>query len=544
MKPLRSLLDRLHPLFEKDGKLARFYPLYEGIDTFLYTPGETTTGPSHVRDGMDLKRMMITVVVALIPCIFMAMYNTGYQANRVVKASYEAQNKELIAQLKRTGATISDTEEAALLEKAGLSSAGRALIEGRFSKQSDIAAAKSAMQKVRLLSVLGGLVEARVITKTELDAIASGEADIKAAVLDLAPEGDENNAKRERIEAQLAIADQVEATRASLIGESLNPDDLPWRNSIMKAAGGYDPSSLVLNVLHGALYFFPIFLVCNVVGGTWELIFCCIRGHDLNEGFLVTGMLFPLTLPPTIPLWQVAAGISFGVVIGKEVFGGTGKNFLNPALTARAFLYFAYPAQILGDKVWTAVDGYTGATTLTQLGSIDPAVNVDFAKFMSADMGISWNQAFLGFIPGSMGETSTLACLLGALLLVWSGVGSWRIMVAVLLGAMGTAGFLNSFAATAESHLFKMGPEWHLVTGGLAFGLVFMATDPVSAAMTNTGKWLYGLLIGFMTILIRVVNPAFPEGIMLAILLGNVFAPLLDYFVVQANIKRRLARSV
>ena len=295
------------------------------------------------------------------------------------------------------------------------------------------------------------------------------------------------------------------------------------------------------------MYFLPVFLVCNIVGGTWEVIFCCARGHDLNEGFLVTGMLFPLTLPPTIPLWQVAVGISFGVVIGKEVFGGTGKNFLNPALTARAFLYFAYPAQITGDKVWTAIDAsaydaISGATSLTGLASVDTTTAVNFTEYMKS-IHVSWNDAFLGFIPGSMGETSTLACLLGALLLVWSGVGSWRIMVAVLLGAMGMAGFLHTFAESASSHIFKMPPAWHLVTGGLAFGLVFMATDPVSAAMTNTGKWVYGVLIGIMTLLIRVVNPAFPEGIMLAILFGNVFAPLIDYFVVNANIKRRLARS-
>ncbi|MCL4108996.1 UNVERIFIED_CONTAM: hypothetical protein GTU68_052634 [Idotea baltica] len=295
---------------------------------------------------------------------------------------------------------------------------------------------------------------------------------------------------------------------------------------------GYDPGSFFGNMIHGALYFIPVFLVCNIVGGLWELIFCCVRKHELNEGFLVTGMLFPLTLPPSIPLWQVAIGISFGVVIGKEIFGGTGKNFLNPALTARAFLYFAYPAQISGDAVWTAVggakaDAFSGATEVGMKAVTDL---------------VSWSDAFFGFIQGSMGETSTLACLLGAAFLIATGVGSWRIMAGVLIGAMGFSAILTGVGG--DNPMMSMPPQWHLVVGGLAFGLVFMATDPVSAAMTTTGRWFYGILIGVVTILIRVINPAFPEGIMLAILLGNVFAPLIDYFVVQANVKRRLARNV
>ena len=243
-------------------------------------------------------------------------------------------------------------------------------------------------------------------------------------------------------------------------------------------------------------------------------------------------MLFPLTLPPTIPLWQVAIGISFGVVIGKEIFGGTGKNFLNPALTARAFLYFAYPADISGDAVWVAVDGYTRATPL---GAV-PADGI-----MALEQ-TSMMDAFLGFIPGSMGETSTLACLFGALVLVVMGVGSWRIMLSMLVVMLGLSALFNALGSPTNP-MFAMDPLTHLLVGGFAFGMVFMATDPVSATMTETGKWFYGALIGIMSVLIRVVNPAFPEGVMLAILFGNVFAPVIDYFVVQANIKRRLLRT-
>jgi len=282
--------------------------------------------------------------------------------------------------------------------------------------------------------------------------------------------------------------------------------------------------------LLGALYFFPIFLVTNLVGGFWEGLFASIRKHEINEGFLVTGILFPLTLPASIPLWQVAIGITFGVVVGKEVFGGTGKNFLNVALTARAFLYFAYPVNISGDAVWTAADGYTGATILGQAaqGGVE-AITHNF-----------WN-AFLGLVPGSMGETSVLAAIIGAGYLLITGIGSWRIMLSVVLSAFCFAGLLN-FIGSETNPMFAMTPAWHFVSGGLAFGLVFMATDPVSASMTLKGKWFYGALIGFMTILIRVINPAYPEGIMLAILFANVFAPLIDYFVVNANIQRRKLR--
>ncbi len=396
---LRKALDRLHPLFSKVGKLEKLNPAYEMLDTFLYTPGEVTRGASHIRDGMDLKRMMITVAFALIPCIFMAMWNTGYQSHLA-------------------------------MENLGLST-----VEG-------------------------------------------------------------------------------------------------WRGSVMEMLGvGYSSNSFVANVVHGALYFIPVFLVCNIVGGAWEALFATVRRHEINEGFLVTGILFPLTLPPTIPLWQVAVGISFGVVIGKEVFGGTGRNFLNPALTARAFLYFASPGEMTGETVWTAADGFSGATPL--------------AAVYNNGMGAvteTFGQAFLGTMQGSMGETSALACLIGAAILIVTGVGSWKIMLSVVMGAVSLSTLL--FAIGSDSNLtFQMNPLWHLVVGGFAFGTVFMATDPVSAAMTSLVKWVYGFLIGAMTILIRVINPAFPEGIMLAILFGNVFAPVIDHYVVRANIKRRMLRT-
>ncbi|MCA9113503.1 MAG: NADH:ubiquinone reductase (Na(+)-transporting) subunit B [Planctomycetaceae bacterium] len=413
MKPIRNVLDRVKPQFERGGRLERLYPLYEALDTFLYTPGEVTSQASHVRDSLDMKRMMGTVVVALIPCIVMAMWNTGYQAN---------------------------------------------------------------------------------LALDQLD---------------------------------------PEAAAASAAG---------WRDSVMQLLGvGYNPRSMLSNLLHGALYFIPVFLVCNMAGGFWEVLFGVVRKHEINEGFLVTGMLFPLTLPPTIPLWQVALGISFGVVFGKEVFGGTGRNFLNPALTARAYLYFAHPKFITGDTVWTAVDGYTAATPLGAQ-AIAPVQTGITAITGAEGLNFTWLQAFLGTIPGSMGETSTLACLLGAILLIATGIGSWRIMAGVLIGSMSLAALLN-YLGSPTNPMFAMPAHWHLVVGGLAFGLVFMATDPVSASMTETGKWYYGALIGAMTILIRVINPAFPEGIMLAILFGNVFAPLIDYTVVQANIRRRLARN-
>jgi Na+-transporting NADH:ubiquinone oxidoreductase subunit B len=298
--------------------------------------------------------------------------------------------------------------------------------------------------------------------------------------------------------------------------------------------------------MYGAIFFIPIYVVCMFVGGHIELVFSVLRGHEINEGFLVTGLLFPLTLPASIPLWQVAVGIAFGVVVAKEVFGGTGRNFLNVALTSRAFLYFAYAGQISGDKVWTAVDGFSGATALGQMAnaSEDAVGSLSAVQYVwGAEEPITWMSAFIGTIQGCVGETSALLCLVGALILIATGIGSWKIMAGVIAGVTATALLLN-VAGSETNAMFAVPFYWHLVIGGVAFGLVFMATDPVSASMTEMGKWIYGILIGFMTVLIRVINPAFPEGIMLAILFGNVFAPLIDWGVVQLNIRRRAARYV
>lgn len=425
---LRNLLDKAEKHFKPGGKLEKLYPLYEANDTFLYTPGEVTKGGTHVRDAIDTKRMMSMVIVALLPCIFMALYNTGYQAQKIIA----------------NGQVVNHSESL-------------------------------------------------------LDAIWSGT----------------------------------------------------WRYDVLSALGILSPSftcndpgsflsfgSMFGCLVHGALYFLPVYLVGLIVGGHCELIFSIIRKHEINEGFLVTSMLFPLTLPPTIPLWQVALGIAFGVVVGKEIFGGTGYNFLNPALTARAFLYFAYPKQISGDGVWTAVDGYSGATGLGALGLAKSGTVGEVVA--SSAGGADWWDCFIGNIHGSMGETSTLACLLGAVILISTRIGSWRIMAGVTLGMAVFSSIL--WLLPFDSPAYNVTPLWHLVLGGFAFGTIFMATDPVSASMTRSGKWIYGGLIGFMTVIVRTVNPAFPEGIMLAILFGNVFAPLIDYFVCQANIKRRAAR--
>jgi Na+-transporting NADH:ubiquinone oxidoreductase subunit B len=400
MKSLSKISENAGRYFEKGGRFERLFPLYEALDSFLFGSSQTTRVAPHVRDSMDLKRIMITVILALIPCVLMAMWNTGYQAN-------------------------------------------------------------SAMQGLGISEAAG------------------------------------------------------------------------WRGVIMSHIG-YDPGSLLSNFSHGALYFLPVYIITLLVGSFWEGLFILIRGHEFSEAFLVTSLLFALILPPSIPLWQVATGISFGVIFAKEVFGGVGRNFMNPALAARAFVFFAYPAQMTGDTIWTAVDGISSATALSQFASTSPGMGPD-------TLSVTWLQSFLGTIPGSMGETSALACLFGAFILLITGIASWRIMVSMLLGALLGSSFFWLMGSTVNP-MYAIPPHWHLVLGGFAFGLVFMATDPVSAAHTPTGQWLTGLLIGSLTILIRVANPAFPEGVMLAILLGNVFAPLFDYAVIQANIKRRRLR--
>ena len=400
---LRSWLDSIEHHFEKGGKYERFYALYEAIDTGLFKPGSVTRTTAHVRDGLDLKRMMITVWLCTFPAMFFGMWNVGYQANTIL----------------------------------------------------------------------------------------AGSAELMAA-----QEG--------------------------------------WRIGLIGAFAGFDPGSLWDNFIHGAAYFLPIYLTTFIVGGFWEVLFAAIRKHEVNEGFFVTSVLFALTLPPDIPLWQVALGISFSVVVAKEVFGGTGKNFLNPALVGRAFLFFAYPADMSGDMVWTSVDGYAGATTL----SVAAAGGME----QVTANGLTWWNAFVGLEQGSMGETSTLAIFIGGAFLLLTKIASWRIVSGVLLGMIATSTLFNAIGSDSNP-MFAMPWYWHLVVGGFAFGMIFMATDPVSASMTNTGKWIFGALIGLMVVLIRVVNPAFPEGMMLAILFANLCAPLIDHFVVQANIKRRIARG-
>lgn len=399
---LRQFLDQHERKFVRGGRYEKLGALYEALDTFLYSPSSVTRAGPHVRDGIDLKRIMVYVMLAAIPCALMGMYNIGLQANTAMHA-------------------------AGITEVAG------------------------------------------------------------------------------------------------------------WRGVLLNMFGvGHDPNSIWADFWHGFMYFAPVYVVTFVVGIFWEVLFATVRNHEVNEGFFVTSILFALTLPPTIPLWQVALGISFGVVIGKEVFGGTGKNFLNPALTGRAFLYFAYPVQNSGDAVWTAVDGFSGATPLM--------LAAEGGTQALQQAGVEWSQAFVGTIQGSIGETSTLACIVGAIFLLYTQVASWRIMAGVLVGMIATTLLFNQVVSESNP-LFQLSWYWHLVLGGYAFGLVYMATDPVSAAMTRGGKWVYGILIGLMVILIRVVNPAFPEGMMLAILFGNLFAPVIDWLAVQVNIRRRLKRS-
>ena len=288
----------------------------------------------------------------------------------------------------------------------------------------------------------------------------------------------------------------------------------------------------------GAIFFLPIYIVAFAVGMFWELLFAIVRGHEVNEGFFVTTILFALIVPPTLPLWQAALGITFGLVVAKEVFGGVGKNFMNPALAGRAFLFFAYPAQISGDLVWTAADGFSGATALSQWAQGGEAA----LKHVATGEPITWMDAFLGNLPGSMGEVSTLALIVGAAIIVFARIASWRIIAGVMIGMAATATMFNIIGSDTNP-MFSMPWHWHFVLGGFAIGMFFMATDPVSASFTNKGKWWYGILIGFMAVLVRVVNPAYPEGMMLAILFANLFAPIFDYLVVQGNIKRRKART-
>lgn len=387
-----NFFEKIEHHFVGDGKLKTFYPIYEATATLFYTPGLVTKRPAHVRDAIDLKRLMIFVWAAVFPAMFFGWYSVGSLAN---------------------------------------------------------------------------------------EAIANG---------------------------------------AAVSG---------WRAEMFAGTG------FMANMLHGASYFLPIYLTVFAVGAFWEVLFSVIRRHEVNEGLFVTTILFALIVPPTLPLWQAALGISFGVIVAKEIFGGTGKNFVNPALAGRAFLYFAYPAQISGDAVWLAVDGVTRATPLSSFQSAG-------AKGLE-DAGVTWFDAFMGFIPGSIGETSTFAILLGGVFLIAVGIVSWRIVLGVFVGMVATSILFNIIGSDTNP-MFSMGPQWHLVLGGFAFGMFFMATDPVTASVTNKGRWFFGILIGVMTVLIRVVNPAYPEGIMLAILFANLFAPTIDYMVVRKNVKQREVR--
>jgi Na+-transporting NADH:ubiquinone oxidoreductase subunit B len=307
-----------------------------------------------------------------------------------------------------------------------------------------------------------------------------------------------------------------------------------WRGALLSALSiGYDPSSILASSAHGLLYLGPIYLTTALVGGAWERLFARMRGLELSEGIGVIALLFALSLPATVPLWQVAVGISFGVVVGREIFGGTGKNLLNPALAGLAFLHFAYPGELRGSGVWLPVDGFSGATSL-QLAASGGVEALQQA-------GITWPQSFAGRITGAPGA-SPLASLLGACVLLYTRVASWRILVSTVAATVATASFFN-LAASGTLSMAQLPWHWHLTLGSLAFGLVFFATDPVTAAMTDAGRWIYGALIGALAVLIRVANPSQPEGVMLAILLGNIFAPLIDYGVVWAHIRRRRRRA-
>ncbi|MEM0936284.1 MAG: NADH:ubiquinone reductase (Na(+)-transporting) subunit B [Pseudomonadota bacterium] len=395
---LRSFFDRVEPHFTKGGRYEQLFPIYEMVESFIYTPKTVTKAAPHARSYIDMKRIMTYVVIATLPCLLVGVWNVGYQVNSAIAVH---------------GAT-------------------------------------------------------------------------------------------------------------------------GWRAAIVEFAGvGFNAANPLANIFHGFLYFIPVYLTTLIVGGIWEVLFATVRKHEVNEGFLVTSMLYALIMPPDPPLWQVALGISFGVVIGKEVFGGTGKNFLNPALTGRAFLYFAYPAEMSGDTIWTPVDGFSGAT------SLGLAARDGYQEIVL--QGTTWMDSFLGMVQGSIGETSALACLIGLAFLLMTKIANWRLVVGCLGGMIAFSTLLNIIGSDSNP-MFAMPWYWHLVVGGFAFGLAFMVTEPVSAAHTNLGRYIYGALIGVMVVLIRVINPAFPEGMMLAILFGNVFAPLIDYFVVQANIRRRARR--
>jgi len=394
MKLLRKFFATHRKHFSEGGKLESLYPFFEAIETLFFIPGNVTQKGPHIRDSLDLKRLMSFVILSLLPPLLFGIYNTGYQSN-----------------------------------------------------------------------------------------LASGLT-----------------------------------------------------------------ATFTASFLKGLTIVLPIILVSYGVGLFWETLFASIRKHYISEGFLVTGLLFPLTLPPTIPLWQVAIGISFGVVIGKEIFGGTGRNFLNPALTGRAFLFFSYPAKMTGETIWTfasgvkasSVDVVSGATPLAIAG-IKGAY--DLVESSLAKAGFTYLKLLWGTYAGSIGGTSALMCLIGAIFLIFTGIASYRIMLGGVLGVLAVAypGYvLSLFKGAPSVPMLSLHPLYHLVMGGFAFGITYMATDPVSAPGMNTSKWIYGFAIGALTVLIRIFNPAFPEGVMLAILFMNLFSPLLDHYEIQARLKKRV----
>ena len=404
MKPwLRSINERIKPMFMPGGTQAKWFPIYDAIENFIFSSTHKTTNPIHVRDSIDIQRIMVIVWLAAFPAMFFGMYNIGNQT---------------------------------------------------------------------------------------LDYL-------------------------------------------SLVG-TYNTND--WHHVLINFVG-YTNDSFLSKMWIGAVYFIPIYAVTFAVGVIWEILFAVVRKHEINEGLFVSSILFALTCPPDLPLWQAAMGITFGIVIGKEVFGGTGKNFLNPALTGRAFLYFAYPSQLSGDKAWIAglsdtgitPEGFSGATPLGYAAE-------DGLQGLTDNF--SWFDALVGNIPGSVGETSVIAIGIASIILLATKVASYRIILGTFIGMIVMSSILN-IAGSDTNPMFQVPWHWHFVIGGFAFGLVFMATEPVSGSATNTGRWIYGALIGVTVVLIRVINPAFPEGMMLAILFANLFAPVIDHMVVSNNIAKR-----
>ena len=402
MKVIRNFFDNQKPNFSPGGKREKYFPLYDVFENLFFLSKNKTTNPIHVRDAIDIQRVMAIVWISTFPAMFFGMYNIGSQS-------------------------------------------------------------------LEYLSLIN----------------------------------------------------------------SQNTGD--WHHYLISPVG-YNPDNFINKFWFGAMYFMPIYAVTFIVGFAWEMLFAIIRKHEINEGFFVSSVLFALSCPPDIPLWQAALGITFGIVIGKEIFGGTGKNFLNPALTGRAFLYFAYPSQLSGDKVWVSgitdngivPNGYSGATPLG-LAAENGVIGIEERY--------TWSQSFFGGIPGSVGETSLIAIALGAMILLMTRIASYRIILGTFLGMFVMSTIFNQI--DSDNPMFSIPFYWHLVIGSFAFGLVFMATEPVSGSATNTGRWIYGFVIGVTVILIRVINPAFPEGMMLAILFGNLLAPVIDHLVVSSNIKKR-----